>query len=352
MLTNPTLKPYERQLNKWLPGVRLQHTTEPPADVILHWDGPQQPVTYVVEHKANLEHQDVWAVVQQLKRYRDALGPHPPARLLVVAPFIRRRQGTFFEQHGIDYIDLAGNAHLEAPGVFVHVEGVRPTGKVPRPPLGTTRGWVKTVMALLVRPELILQPYRPIAGAADVAPATVMHCLADLKAAGFVRRERGKRHIVNTGDLLALWTQAYVGVLRPRLIQRNFQMRVVDKPERWRQLTDVLGKHNVHWALTGVDAALLTNPHLRAEQTELYAAPEQFEDPALLRQLQIQPAIGGNLQVIEPPGPIALEHERDLTGIPVAPVLLAYAELRYRNNDQANEAAELLVPRVLNRVEA
>lgn len=351
MLTRPTLKAYEQRLNKWLPKARVQPATEP-ADAMLQWRGPDQTVTYVVEHKANLEHQDVWVVAQQLQRYREQPGRRPRPRLLVFAPFIRREQGTVLEQHDIDYIDLAGNAHLKAPGVFVHVEGVRPAARPTRVRHRMTRGWVKTVMALLVRPELIRQPYRPIAEAADVAPATVMTCLAALKTGGFVRRDRGTPQLANAPELLALWVQAYVGVLRPKLIQRNFQMKIVDKPERWRRLTDVLAKRDVRWALTGADAALLTDPHLRVEQTELYAAPERFDEPDLLRELQMQPAIGGNLQVIEPPAPIALQREADQPEVPVAPIALAYAELRYLKNDQANEAAELLLPRVLDRAKA
>lgn len=351
MLTGPTLKAYEQRLDKWLPKARVQPATEP-ADAVLRWRGPGQTVTYVVEHKANLEYQDVWAIAEQLERDREGLGRRARTRLLVFAPFIRREQGTVLEQHDIDYIDLAGNAHLKAPGLFVHVEGVRPTARPTRVRHRMTRGWVKTVMALLVRPELIQQPYRPIADAADVAPATVMTCLAALKTGGFVRRDRGTPQLVNAPELLAQWVQAYVDVLRPKLIQRNFQMKIVDKTERWRRLTDVLAKHDLRWALTGVDAALLTDPHLRAEQTDLYAPPERFDEPDLLRELQVQPAVAGNLHVIEPPAPIALQRETDHPDVPVAPMVLAYAELRYLNNDQANEAAELLLPRVLDRAKA
>lgn len=350
MRTEPALKPYERQLEKWLPKAHLQPATEP-ADAILRWRGPGQTVTYVLEYKANLEHQDVWAIAQQLQRDRRQLGRRTRTRLLVLAPFIRRQQGAVLERHDIDYVDLAGNAHLQAPGVFVHVEGVRPKAGAQRAPRRMVRGWVKTVMALLVRPDLIRQPYRPIAGVAGVAPATVMTCLADLKVAGFVRRERGIRHLANARELLALWIQAYVDVLRPKLIQRHFQMKIADKPERWRRLTDVMARHGVRWALTGADAALLIDPHLRTEQTELYAAPERFDEPDLLRELQAQPAIAGNLQVIQPPAPIALERDPDHPEVPVAPIVLAYAELRYRNNDQASEAAELLLPRVLERAQ-
>jgi hypothetical protein len=51
--------------------------------------------------------------------------------------------------------------------------------------------------------------------------------------------------------------------------------------------------------------------------------------------------------VIEPPGPLAAPAAGNDT-IPLAPDLLAYAELRYRGTEQAVEAAELLLPKVLD----
>jgi hypothetical protein len=345
--TKATLKPYERQLEKWLRKMDVQ--AAPDADVLLRWRGPQTANTYVVELKPNLEHQDVWAVAEQLRQYRERAARRPHTRALILAPFIRREQGAVLERYDIDYADLAGNAHLQAPGLHIHVEGRRPATTRPRTRRRMTRGWAKTVLALLVRPGLVQQPYRPIAETADVVPATVMTCLADLKAGGFIRREGRTRHLANTRELVTLWIQAYLDVLRPRLVQRNFQMKIVNKPDRWQRLNDVLAQHDVRWALTGGDAAFLTDPHLRAEQTEIYAAPEQFDKTGLLRDLQIQPAVAGNLQVIEPPAPIALQGDIARPATPTAPLLLTYAELRYRNDDQANEAAELLLPRVLER---
>ncbi len=344
MLKETTLRPYERQLEKWLPKAHVQAAT-----AAVRWRGHRNTVAYAIEHKANLEHQDVWAVAEQLHRHRQRLVRHPPTRLMVLAPFIRREQGAVLEKYDIDYVDLAGNAHLRAPGLFVHVEGLRPATRPPCAPRRMTRGWVKTVLALLLKPDLIQQPYRPVAAIADVAPATVMKCLADLKAAGFVRREGRTRRLANTRELLALWVQAYVERLRPRLVQRNFQMKLANLPQRWRHLREVLAKHDIRWALTGGGAALLTDPHLRMDQTEIYAPTERFDEPDLLRELQVQPAVTGNMRVIEPPAPIALEGDANRPEAPMAPLLLAYAELRYRNNDQANEAAELLLPRVIER---
>jgi hypothetical protein len=348
-MTEAAYNAYRDQLEKWLPGAELR-AADDGVDATIHWRGPRKAVTYTVVHKANLEHQDVWAVAGQLHRQRTTGDTSP--RLMVLAPFIRREQGAILEQNDIDYLDLAGNAHLRAPGVFVHVEGLRPAVKRPRTRHRMTRGWVKTVLALLVRPELVRQPYRPIAEAADVAPATVMACLANLKTAGLLRQEGGKRRLVNPRDLLALWIQAYAEVLRPKLAQRNFQMKLTDRTGRWKLLGEVLARHDIDWALTGADAALLVAPHLRTDRTEIYAPPGRFDEPGLLRELGIQPAVAGNLQVIEPPAPLAVQTRANQVEAPTAPLVLIYAELRCRHDDQANEAAEILLPQVLQRATA
>lgn len=347
-----TLAPYEARLDKWLPKVRIVPQPNGPADATVHWRGEQGGITYLIEHKPHLEHQDVVAVATQMDRYRLHLDAPTPTRLMVLAKFIRRQQGQVFEQRDIDYVDLAGNAHLQLPGRFVHVEGLRPIERRQLAQRRMTRGWLKTVMALLIAPDLVQKPYRTTATEAGVAPATVMHCLTALERNGFIKYERRTRRITNARELVALWVQGYKDALRPKLTQRNFQMKMDDKQQRWKRLADVLREHDVQWVLTGGDAALLIDPHLRAETTELYAQPQQFEQPTLLNELQLQPAIAGNVQVIEPPGPIAFRPDQTAAQFPVAPTLLTYAELRYHNDDQANEAAKLLLPRVLANVEA
>jgi hypothetical protein len=74
-----------------------------------------------------------------------------------------------------------------------------------------------------------------------------------------------------------------------------------------------------------------------------------MEDGPLLKALTAQPAArGGNLLVIEPPGHIAIPGEDADDRLPIAPDLLAYAELRYLGTGQAIEAAEMFLPRLLD----
>ena len=102
------------------------------------------------------------------------------------------------------------------------------------------------------------------------------------------------------------------------------------------------------WALTGADLAARRTSFFRANETEIYAPVRALEDREAQKALTAQPAARrGNLLVIEPPGPLAIAGDTD-DNLPVAPGLLAYAELRYRGTGQALEAAELLLPKVLD----
>jgi hypothetical protein len=305
-------------------------------------------IRYLAEEKRHFRHQDARIVADQLHRLREDLpGNHAGDRLLVLAPHVRTQQAAILERAGIDYLDLAGNAHLNAPGLFVHVEGKQPPKVRVSAATRPHRGWVKTVLALLVEPELVGAPYRTLAEVADVALGTLVKCINDLRVRGLLSERQGQRVILDRPALVALWVQAYIEALRPKLVERRFHMRGDDKSQRWTQLRDVLATRGQPWALTGADAAERQDHFFRVNETEVYASVRLLDDREIQKALVAQPAArDGNLLVIEPPGLLATP-PAVADKIPVAPDLLVYAELRYRGTDQAIEAAELLLPRIL-----
>ena len=342
---------YQPLLKKWVPGAEIRIPARPldRFDGVVTWKANGQIVRYLVEEKRHLRHQDVGVVVDQLNRRRADLPPdHIGDRLLLFAPHVRPQQAAALERAEIDYLDLAGNAHLRAPGLFVHVEGRRPP-KEPAPVPGRPqKGWIKAVMAILIRPELVHAPYRVVAEQADVALGTVGGCMNDLAARGILLDGKDGRKVGDRQALVALWVQAYVEGLRPKLKERRLQVRADGKQDIWQRLQTVMAEHAQPWALTGADAAERRTHFFRAEETEVYAPLRALDDRDIQKALVAQPAgRGGNLLVIEPPGPLAMPGEPE-HGIPVAPDLMAYAELRYRGTEQALEAAELLLPRVLD----
>jgi hypothetical protein len=319
-------------------------------DGIVTWETTEGPLRYLVEEKRHLRHQDVGVVVEQLTRRRaDLPAEYAGDRLLLLAPHVRPQQAAILERAEIDYLDLAGNAHLHAPGLFVHVEGRQPPKQTMRAPGRPQKGWIKTVMAILIRPALTNAPYRTLADHADVALGTLTACMNDLAARGLLLDGKDGRRIADRHALVALWIQAYVEGLRPKLTERRFQVRAGEKQEIWARLHTVLGAREQRWALTGADAAERRTHFFRAEETEIYAPIRAFEDRDTQKALIAQPAVrGGNLLIIEPPGPLAIPETND--ELPLAPDLLAYAELKYRGTGQALEAADLLLPTVLDHV--
>ncbi len=349
--TAPDFDLYRPILQKWMPKaeIRVPRKTLAPFDGLVTWNAPGRTIRYLIEEKRHLRHQDVGVVVAQLNRRRADL-PHDHAgdKVLLLAPHIRPQQAIALERAEIDYLDLAGNAHLQAPGLFVHVEG-RQLPKEPIPAPGRPqKGWIKAVMAILIRPDLTNAPYRLLAEHADVALGTVAGCMTDLTKRGLVLEGKDGRRVVDRQALVALWVQAYIEGLRPKLKERRFQIRAENKKEIWTRLQTVLTKRKQTWALTGADAAERRTRFFRTEETEIYAPVRALEDRETQKALVAQPAVrGGNLLVIEPPGPLAIP-EQTQNEFRIAPDLLAYAELRYRGTGQALEAGELLLPKVLD----
>jgi hypothetical protein len=340
---------YEDHVNRWVPGAELVTEAQPTpfdAQLVARVGGKTQ--RYLLVEKRHFRHQDAAVIADQLTRRRAALDrQHARDSILLLAPHVRAQQAAVLEHAGIDYLDLAGNVHLSAPGLFVHVEGRRPPKAPVSAPGRPQKGWVKTVLALLARPELVSQPYRAVAEQAGVSLGTVAACIRDLAMRGILLEHAEGRRMLDRAALVALWVQAYGEVLRPKLAERRLQVRVADKAELWARLEHVLRERGLPWALTGTDAANQRQAFFRAEETEIYAPVLAFDDRDLQKALVAQPsARGGNLVVIEPPGPLAVTGT-GAAALPVAPDLLAYAELRYRGTSQALEAAELLLASVV-----
>lgn len=344
------LDPYVILLQQWVPKVEVRPTRTNLAqfDCTITLRTRGGPVRYFAELKPHLRHQDVQVVAERLHRMRAGLkNKVAEDRVLLLAPHVRAQQAKVLEGVDIDYLDLAGNAHLKAPGLWVHVEGRQPQKAVHPPPQRPHKAWIKLVMAILVQPELTAAPYRRLAEQADVALGTVAKAMTDLAARGLLVKKKDHREVVDRPALVAVWVQAYVEALRPRLKERHFEAKAPTKQQLWDRIQHALGNRGTNWALTGADAAERHTRYFRAPETELYAPVAAF-DRQVQKALVAQPAgRGGNLVVIEPPGPLAVP-AAGTDGPPVAPPLLVYAELRYRGTEQATEAAQLLLPQILD----
>lgn len=319
-------------------------TTEPAR---VQWPGPAGLVELRLYHVPHLATRDVHLIATQLNATPDpyARQPGAPPHRLVLAPYIRRQQANVLEQARVGYLDLAGNVHIDLPGLHVHVEGKRLPRAVDTA-VAITPGWVRFVLALLVRPDLVQARYRTVAEQAGVALGAVPRYRHDLERRGFLQGKGGRARLARREELLATWVHGYATTLRPRLKEQRFQTPATARHDLRERLRDTFAERALPWTLTGAAGTLPVDRFLETADTRVYV-PRDVWTPGLLRALRLQPTVNdGDLVAIEAPGPLALEAVT-VEGWPCAALPIVYAELRYLDTDQAREAADRLMPRLL-----
>ncbi len=357
----PALKEYMEQMQNWLPTASLGMERFSGPNIVEHggivtWVHNDYSTSWLIDMKPHLAQMDVALVAYKFRTHRERLGTNVSDRLLLLAPYIRSEQGKVLVKEGIDYLDLQGNVHLDAGTQYIHVEGKRPPKPLFPSRLPLSKAWVKTTMVLLIAPSALQAPIRTIAELAGVSTGTVSTVLKDLQGRGFITGSRGRRRFVDPGNIVSIWVNAYCTQLRPKMTERHLQLRVTEKSEVWQTLEhslhEGLGIAPIHWALTGADAAELLNGHYHAEDTEIYVGSiAPFDNREFYNTLGAQPARRGNLTVIEVLESGAIWAATKVEGIPLAPPLLVYAELKYRGTDQALEAANMILPKMLEGVQ-
>jgi hypothetical protein len=221
-------------------------------------------IDYAVAVKRQVTPQTLGAVVAQLKAWRELTKKTSLLVTTHVTPQVAERLAEFGQQ----FVDAAGNAYLNAPGMFVLITGRRPekgTDTIAeKPGRAFTTAGLKTLFALICNPQLATAPYREIAAAADVALGALPPVLTALQTAGHLNVLGNKRKLNTTRRLLDEWALAYARTLRPKQLLRTL---VVPTFETWR----AWDLHAEHAKWGGEPAAALLTQHLAPGVLTLYA---------------------------------------------------------------------------------
>jgi hypothetical protein len=263
----------------------------PRPDAVIEVEGPGKRHELVVEIKAIDREIALAAAKQQL----DAFGK---PGLLVTRHLTAELATRCREKLDLQFMDTAGNAYLQAPGLYVFIRGERPPGGV-RPAVGTRGGGTATalrvVFALLCQPALLNAPYRDIVRVAGVALGAVGWVFHDLHGRGYVlggRRARDRR-LVDPGRLLDEWVTNYPIKLRPRLNPQRFY---VADPRRWQTARLPEG---AFWG--GEVAAAKLTEHLNPAAYTVYIDPARRREGIgqLARQHQLRADPAGPLEILD-----------------------------------------------------
>ena len=296
-------------------------------DALVRIGKGRQARTYAAEIKKGVRPATLGATLHQM----DLLG----RPCLLIADYVTPPMAETLKARGIAFLDVAGNAYVNQPPVFVWVKGERPqlqptagrdTGRAFRP------GGLKVVFALLCHPGWASAPYRDIAKRAGVAHGTVGGVVTDLQKLRYIANVDGTRRLLQPERLLRQWAEAYARTLRPKLLLGHYRT----EQERW---WEKLVPRDYGLLLGGEPAAAKLTRHLRPETITLYG---EKAEPRLLLDFKLRP---------DPDGPVEIVRRFwafDGNDGAVAPLPLIYADLLLIGDARCIETADLIYERILD----
>jgi hypothetical protein len=266
------------------------------------------------------------------------------APVVVVAAVVGKELRTALVEHGLGYLDLAGNCHLEldAGNVTVHVEGKRRTAR-PVGSGGLRAAGYQVLFALLADESLLARTVREVAEVANVSRHAAHSMAARLRDEGLLVRAGRSEHVFAPGgretciDRFAL---GWADVLRGRLLAGRFRLR---EPEPGAVIAAVERSFHaakVPFGFGGAHGSSRWVRHLQSAETVVHTAAF---GPELVRALGAIPDRNGPLYVFRTMTARDLAADRTDTAHP----LLVYAELARSAEPRAREAAGLLLEQLV-----
>lgn len=306
-----------------------QVQTQPYVDAQLEAETPIGRVQFAVEIKTARNFATIGIVKDRLNRLTNGLYP------LLIAPFLTRALAAYCHELKLPFIDTAGNAYINVPGLTIYITGEpRPetqTGDAPHYRAYTEVG-MKVTFALLCDRVLADAPYREIARAAQVGFGTVGPVLKDLENRGQLVQRGKTKTLIKTRELMEAWVTRYPDTLRPKLFLNRYQADV----DRLTALD--MREQQAFWGAE-VAAQKFTG-YLRPEHFTIYL---RRDGKLLFNQARMRLDLNGNTEL--------LQTFWDLPETPdhpdLVPPLLAYADLMATQDGRNLEAARLLYEQFL-----
>lgn len=281
---------------------------------------------------------DRWQLAADVRLHltRERLGmwaaqrPGPTGGTVLITDYVHPALATKLKDMDIAFMDTAGNAYVNLPGLYVFMKGNgKPEGERRNP---THRAFkpagLRILYAFLCNPGLENRTYRDIAAAAGVALGTVAQTVNDLLAQGRLVDTKHHRRVRNRRDLFMEWVMAYPHELRPKLLIGRYAAK---DDAWWKNPTP--GLEGALWG--GEPAAARLTGHLLPATATIYVR-DRLNSLIVAHGLQRDPR--GRVELLhafwqfEPPHP----------AMPTVHPLLVYADLIATADPRNLETARII----------
>ena len=270
--------------------------------------------------------------------------------LVVVARTTTSVAREILESHGIGYVDAAGNAAIDLPGLHVRTGSLVRSGSftasaeiapAPRHPTSPRLAG----KAGLIAQALILEPKRAwtldaMADRAGVSTALAHRVFTRLERVTVLAAEgrgpRKTRRVASPGALLDLWAEE---AAEPK--ERRTPAYALTRGDGARELSSRLAKHDLIHAVTGVAAAVrrvafLTSVLVTEVRMEAARTPAEVAAAADARLVEE----GANIVFVQGSDDAELRYRREVEGVWVAAETRVYLDALRDPRRGAEQARE------------
>jgi len=198
----------------------------------------------------------------------------PALSLMLVSGHVTATQAEMLRKNKIAFLDTAGNACLDLPGLHLFVAGKgKPVISGAADPARTFhRAGIHVIFAFLTDPDLdrnpaaalLNQTFRAIRGQTGVALGSIGAIFGNLSESGYIVEDQNLRFLTSRQQLFEKWVAAYVDRLRPKLVAQRYR----SKGGSWWTALPSLGAGN-YWG--GEVAAAKLTGRLKPELAALYS---------------------------------------------------------------------------------
>ncbi len=248
-------------------------------------------------------------------------------KTLLIAERIYPKMKTLLKAFNINFLDMQGNIYLKDNGVFLYIDQQQKKTEQAKTNNLFTPAGLKVVFNILLKPALINQTYREIAGETGVALDTINKTFTTLEQKKYLLRiDNKKRKLQNKKKLLDNWITNYNDVLREKLFLGRY--RFANHKNEWHQLK--LNTPQTQWG--GEPAANILTNYIQTGEFYIYT---QEEVPGVMKQLGIVPDQAGNILLYKK---FWTNHDQQN----IVPAILVYADLLNTGEPRNLETANIL----------
>lgn len=288
-------------------------------------------VELAIEIKANIDRRD------QLSTFK-----HRNSDAVLVTRLLSRKMIEQCRQLGLQFIDSAGNCYLNQPGLFVFVSGQKEMTATQKATMrGLTPAALRLMFAILGKPSIIDSNVRHMAKIARISHGAAGTALIMFEQIGLIDKHTSGHRLQQPGRWLDIWTEGYLGRLRPKLA--TYRM---SSPDTMSSTLDRFSPEMGEILVGGEAAAAQAQLGIKPGALTLYIDMRQANVLGnLVQELKLRKDANGKIELVE----IFWDTEA-LASFPLVPDALIYADLIRSGDERSLEIASELKNRIVHDV--